>query len=72
MGKVVPIGCITRLDLPVQQVLQKTLEDDCLESVVLIGRDKDGDHYFASTIADGGEVLWLIEHCKKALMEIAK
>ena len=34
--------------------------------------DKDGDLYFASTMADGGEVLWLMEQCKKRLLESAK
>ena len=34
--------------------------------------DKDGDLYFASTMSDGGEVLWLMEQCKKRLLESAK
>lgn len=57
---------ITRLDLPVARVLDKAKEE--LEDAVVIGWDKEGDFYFASTKADGGDVLWLLELAKKNLM----
>ena len=69
MGEVVDIGCITRLDLPVDTILETAKAK--LESVVLIGYAKDGSEYFASTIADGGDVLWLLERCKLALFRAA-
>ena len=69
MAKVIPLGCITKLDLPVDRVLESA--KDKLEGVVLLGYDKEGGYYFASTYADGGDVLWLLENCKKQLLDIA-
>ena len=69
MGKVIPLGCVTRLDLPVDRVLDTA--KDKLSGVVLMGYDKDGEFYFASTVADGGEVLWLMENLKKQLLEVS-
>jgi hypothetical protein len=68
MAQVIPIGCITRLDLPVDTVLDAAREQ--LDSVVLCGYTKDGEEYFASTIADGGDVLWLLERCKTLLLKV--
>lgn len=64
---VIPIGGITKLDLPVDRVLQEAKEWAC-EGVIIIGWDTDGDLGFASSIADGGEVLWLLEKAKQALL----
>lgn len=68
MGKVIPLGGVTKLDLPVDRILEAA--KDSLEGVVLMGYTKDGEHYFASTYADGGEVLWLLENLKKQLLEV--
>jgi hypothetical protein len=68
MGEVIPLGCVTRLDLPVDRILEGAAGK--LESVVLMGYTKDGEEYFASSIADGGDVLWLLEKCKQALFEV--
>lgn len=68
MGKVIPIGCITKLDLPIDMVLDAAKGK--LDSVVLAGYDKEGELYFASTMADGGEVLWLIEQLKMKLLNV--
>jgi len=59
VGKVVPLGCITRLDLPPDRVLEQSIGK--LEGVVVIGFDTEGKTYFASTYADGGTVIWLLE-----------
>lgn len=66
---VVPLNCITRLNLPPDRVLEAALEEG-LEEAVVIGYDKDGDFYFSSSVADGGSVLWLIELAKYKLMRI--
>ena len=66
VGKLLVLNGVTKLDLPVDRVLEQAKGN--LEGVVIIGYDKDGDSYFASTYADGGTVLWLIEQCKKALL----
>lgn len=40
-----------------------------LESVIIIGWDKDGDMFFSSSMGDGPECLWLIKKAEKALLE---
>jgi hypothetical protein len=64
--KVIELPCTTRLDLPPDRLLRKALKK--LESVVILGYDKEGFEYFASSKADGAEVLWLLERCKHTLM----
>lgn len=70
-NNVIPIGCVTRLDLPVDQVLEEA-KGMGLEGVVILGYFENGDQYFASTYADGGNVLWLLEMCKKELLEMGE
>lgn len=65
MAKVVPIGGVTKLDLDPDAVLENNKGK--FEGVVIIGYDKDGVERFASTYADGGTVLWLLERCKQKL-----
>lgn len=65
---VIPLGVVTRLDLPPDRILSEAIGK--LEGVVLIGWDLDGEIYKASSIADGGEVLWLLERTKAALLEV--
>lgn len=60
---------ITRLDLPVTTVISQ-LELANLESIVVLGYDISGNEYFASSEADGGNVLWLLERAKKKLLEV--
>lgn len=67
MGKVVPIGCITKLDLDPDLILDNN--KGVFEGFVIMGFDKEGREVFASTYADGGTVLWLLERCKKLLIE---
>ena len=67
MPKVIPLNNLTRLDLPVDRVLESAKSE--LTGVVILGYDKEGDEYFASTYADGGDVLWLLERCKKSLLD---
>jgi len=68
MSKVVDIGCITRLDSPPDKVLERAIGQ--LDSVVIMGYDKEGEEVFASSIADGGSVLWLLEQCKLKLLKV--
>ena len=67
-ARIIPLGCITRLDLPVDRVLEGAKSN--LSSVVIMGWDTNDELYFASTFADGGEILWLMEKCKEALLNI--
>ena len=61
-------GLVSRVDLPAERILKPALDAD-LEDAIVIGHRKDGSLYFAGTMADGGEVLWLMELAKRRLME---
>lgn len=65
---IIPLNNITKLDLPPDRVLQSAVGQ--MDAVVLIGWDKDGELYFASSIADGGEVNWLLDKAKMALLNV--
>jgi hypothetical protein len=67
MGKIIPFTGISRLDLDPDQILDRAKGE--LEGVVIIGFDKEGIFYGASSYADGGTALWLLELCKQRLME---
>lgn len=71
MGEVIEPSFITTLDIPVERILRKATEAE-MTTVVVMGWDKSGDLYFASSVADGGDVLWLMEQAKKRLLEIAE
>lgn len=68
MSNIIPFRGITRLDLDPDMVLENTKGK--LEGLVICGYDKDGDEYFASTYADGGDVLWLLERMKLRLLTV--
>lgn len=69
IDNVIPLGNVTRLNIPTDRVLEAA-KGHCSDGVVVIGWDDDGTLYFASSIADGGDVLWLMEMCKKNLLEV--
>lgn len=64
---VVNLDTMTSLDFDPAQILASAAEHG-LDGVIVIGYDADGAEYFTSSIADGGEALWLIERCKSALL----
>lgn len=64
------LDLITSHDLPVERVLDAAQAAN-LTNVTVVGYDANGDFYFASTIADGPNVLWDLEKAKHALMEIS-
>jgi hypothetical protein len=67
MGLVIPLNNVTRLDIPADRVLEQAIGK--MDGVVILGYTKEGDdYYFASSYADGGTVMWLLERCKNALM----
>ena len=68
MSKVINFTGITKLDLPPDRILDAAKGE--LEGVVILGYDKSGKEYFASSYADGGTVLWLIERCKAKLLTV--
>ena len=70
MSNVIPFGGITRLDLDPDIVLEEAKGK--LEGFVIAGHDKEGNEYFASTYADGGDVLWLLERMKFRLVRVVE
>lgn len=56
------------LNIDPDRVLNKAVGE--VEHVVICGLDKDGSFYFASSLADGAEVLWWLEKAKYELMKI--
>lgn len=68
-AKVVEFSGITRLNLDPDRVLERAKGK--LQGVVVLGYDQDGEFFGATSYADGGDLLWLLELCKKKLMEAA-
>ncbi len=66
---VVGAGIVTRLDMDAVQVMAAAAEHG-LMAVVVVGYDADGEEYFASSVADGADALWLLERCKTALLSM--
>ena len=69
MGEVVPGRFITTNNSSPDQVLEGASEYG-LERVVIVGFDKEGEFYFASSQADSGDVLYLLERAKWELMKM--
>lgn len=68
MADVIDLPVITTLDIPAERILSSAIEKG-IETAVVVGWDKEGELYFASSVADGGEVLWLLEKAKQALLK---
>jgi hypothetical protein len=58
---------LTKLDLEPDAILTAALGS--LTEVVIIGTTKDGNQYFATSSADGKNILWLLEAAKFMLMD---
>lgn len=66
---VIPWRGITRNDSDPQRVLDAAIEAG-LAGVVVMGYTAEGAEYFASSYADGGDVLWHLERSKHKLLRI--
>ena len=67
---VVPLrGLVTSLPIPVERVLNSALTAD-LDTVLVVGYDKEGNFYFAGSEASGPENVWLLEMGKHKLIQI--
>lgn len=58
----------TTLELSPDSILQAAVGK--LEGCVIVGFDKDGKHYFASSYADSGDVIYHLEWGKWRLMRM--
>ena len=60
----------TRLDLEPDAVLTGAV--GMLKEVVVVGYEADGSFYFASTRANGPDVLWLLKQAEQRLLAIER
>jgi hypothetical protein len=58
---------ITRHDIPVERILEAA-GGAGLRVAVVIGYDAEGDEYFAASVADDADVVWLLERAKHKLI----
>lgn len=65
---VVVLPVVSRLPIPVGRVLGRA-QDAGLTVAVVVGESEDGSLYFASSEPDGGDILWLLEKAKLALLQ---
>lgn len=68
MGEIISFRGLTKLDLDPDQLLENNKGD--LKHVVVLGYDHEDKFIFASTMADGGDVLWMLELAKLKLYKI--
>lgn len=61
-AEIYTLSCVTALDLPPDRILEAAIGQ--LDGVMVIGFDKEGQLYAASSYADGGTALWLLEQTK--------
>jgi hypothetical protein len=66
-NNVIDLPIITTLDLDPDRTLENLKGK--LQGFVLAGYDQDGELFFSSTYADGGDCLWLIEKFKQCLLD---
>lgn len=66
---VVILPVVTTLDIPIERVLDGAKEAE-LKRVVVIGYKEGEEFYFSSSFSSGPEVVWLLEHAKKRLLEV--
>lgn len=65
-SNVADLTVITTLDMDPDRVLQQAVGK--MDEVVIIGFDKDGNEYFASSKSDAGDILFHLERAKHKLM----
>ena len=61
------LDVMTRHDLDANQVLMAAINVG-LKEVVIAEEDKDGNRYFASNLASGGQIFWHLDAMKNRLL----
>jgi len=69
MSEVVQFRGVTKLDLDPDTILENNKGN--FKHLVLVGYGHNEEFIFGSTIADGGDVLWLLEVAKVQLLRMA-
>lgn len=70
VADVVPLGCVTALDLDPSRMLESVSEEVEFDAIVILGYTTAGEEYFASSISSGPEVLWLLKRLERALLSV--
>jgi hypothetical protein len=70
MAIIIRFTGVTKLDLSPDTLLENLKGE--FEGFIITGFSKDGGEVFASSYADGGTALWLIERFKIKLLEAAE
>lgn len=65
-SNVVPFTGVTKADLPVEYILERARDAEMAECVV-VGFDRDGNEYFASSRADAAQVIY---HLQRAIWSL--
>jgi hypothetical protein len=68
-AQIIRFDGLTKLDVQAHDVLGSALAAN-LKCAVVLGYDEDGEEYFASSMADGADVLWLLERLKLRLLTV--
>ena len=68
MGDVVDFDGFTTLPVDPDWLLQKAIGQ--MARVVIIGVDKDGKEFLASSVADCGTILWDVERARLAVLRM--
>lgn len=69
MGDVVEANFITSLPISPDRVIERSAEWG-LKEVVMIGFDAEGEMFFASSMAEAGDILYWLEKAKFKLFEM--
>ena len=67
---VVVLPVVTKLNLPADRILKAAIGE--LTEVVVIGYTKDGEEWFASSVAGGDAALWHLERAKFKLLNLVE
>lgn len=69
MGEVIEASIITTLPIDPDRILRNAIGK--MDRVLIIGIDKSGSEFFASSDPDGGTVMWDMERAKLKLLRTA-
>lgn len=69
MAEIINLPIVTTLDVSPERILEAATREQ-FEDVIVIGRTRSGQEYFASSSPDGGVVIWRLERAKLQLLRM--
>lgn len=67
-SNVLPFTGLTTVDVPANRILEGVKDE--LDSVVVLGWDKEDSFYFAVSHGKKADILYLLELAKQSIMEV--